>query len=177
LGKSHRLLVWQPLDAVKGQGTLAEGGEAQVYYEGKKTVTKLISLDYYITPQFALDRTTLHNTFFNEAPLTVKGFAHDTERGFVIIVEQPFIKGSQVENEADIDNMMKNFGFSKVQKPRYSYYTDGIFYISDLHDENVLQTPEGNLAVIDADLRLNTPDLNARGIYQIANDLAAHHKT
>ena len=44
---------------------LAEGGEAHVYDNGN-TIIKRISLDYYILPELALDRITLHNSLFPE---------------------------------------------------------------------------------------------------------------
>ena len=44
---------------------LAEGGEAHVYDNGN-TIIKRIGLDYYILPELALDRITLHNSLFPE---------------------------------------------------------------------------------------------------------------
>ena len=48
---------------------------------------------------------------------------------------------------------------------------DLLSYISDLHDENVIKTPNDNLIVIDADIRLNTPELNRNGKYEINNSI------
>jgi len=64
-------------NAVQGKKQIGEGGEAKVFYDGSGTVTKLITTEYFITPQFALDRITLHNTLFPEAPLTLRGFGRN----------------------------------------------------------------------------------------------------
>ena len=42
---------------------------------------------------------------------------------------------------------------------------DKSLYVSDLHDENILKTPNNDLIIIDAELRLNTPELGAEGTY------------
>ncbi|MBR1411013.1 MAG: hypothetical protein IJ580_07950 [Prevotella sp.] len=55
---------------------IAEGGEAVVYDHGS-TLIKSIGLDYFIQPIYALDRISLHNTFFPETRLTVLGFGRD----------------------------------------------------------------------------------------------------
>ena len=68
---------------------IAEGGEAVVYDHGS-TLIKSIGLDYFIQPIFALDRISLHNTYFPETRLTLLGFGRDKRGDFKIIAEQPF---------------------------------------------------------------------------------------
>ena len=77
---------------------LAEGGEAHVYQHGYNLI-KAIGLDYYIQPILALDRISLHNTFFPETRLAVVGFGRFRDETFHIIVEQPYIQGSQMTDE------------------------------------------------------------------------------
>jgi hypothetical protein len=36
-------------------------------------------------------------------------------------------------------------------------------YLSDLHDENVIHSKEGNVFVVDCDIRINTPELRCGG--------------
>ncbi|MDD3405411.1 MAG: hypothetical protein EOM76_02495 [Sphingobacteriia bacterium] len=137
------------------------GGEALVYDNGT-TVVKSIGLDYYISPQLALDRIVLHNFLFGRyAPLVVKAFGRNTEGAFQIIVEQPYIVGEKL-SEPEIETFAKGLGFELRNARNWTYATPDI-YLSDLHDENVIRTPDGHIAVIDADIRLNTPDLNKSG--------------
>lgn len=64
---------------------------------------------------------------------------------------------------------MEQAGFQK--NGNGNTYTNESICLSDLHDENVIKTPQGNLVVIDVDARLNTPDLGKGGTYQTNNSL------
>ena len=149
---------------------LTEGGEADVYLDTKNNkVIKAIGLDYYVSPQLALDRIVLHNYLFgDETPLNIKGFGRNSEGYFKIIVEQPYIKGESLSYD-EIESYIENLGFPVRNRGNWTYANEDI-YISDLHDENVIRTPEGNIAVIDADIRINTPELKYGGIRETEID-------
>lgn len=38
-----------------------------------------------------------------------------------------------------------------------------------MHDENVIRSKNGNIFVIDCDIRINTPEMNAGGIRELTN--------
>lgn len=139
---------------------IAEGGEAKVYDHGS-TLVKSIGLDYFIQPIFALDRITLHNTYFPETRLFVIGFGRDSNGEFKIIVEQPFIDGQPVSDE-DISAYMRQMGF-ELKNPRNWTYATPDIYLSDIHDENVILSAAGNIFVVDCDIRINTPELRQGG--------------
>ena len=147
---------------------IAEGGEAVVYDHGA-TLIKSIGLDYFIEPILALDRISLHNAYFPETTLTVLGFGRDTEGNFKIVVEQPFIKGNRMSDE-EIAEYMKNMGF-ELRNPRNWTYATPEIYLSDLHDENVIRSENGNVFVIDCDIRINTPELNNGGVRQLTTEV------
>lgn len=163
------------LDTINGKKKLAEGGEAKVFYnDGDVNVTKIISTDYFITPQFALDRITLHNTLFPAAYMEVVGFGRDSDGEFQFLVEQPFIQGEPA-TQAEIDKFITMAGFEKSDEDWGHTFITEDFYVSDLHDENVIKVGKGIFIVIDADLRLNTPDLDRNGRYEIDNYLAFYN--
>jgi len=114
--------------AIDGLPWLAQGGEAIVYYnEETGLVRKLLSLDYFVTPQFALDRITLHNMLFPESALNVKGFTRDDDGTFYIVAEQPFIIGEHV-GLSEIRQYMSHLGFAQQR----NIYTNGCLYVTDL---------------------------------------------
>jgi hypothetical protein len=76
-------------------------------------------------------------------------------------VEQPYIRGEQMTEE-EIEMFTQQIGFDLRRRGNWTYTNDDI-YISDLHNENVLRTPKGNVAVIDADVRINLPELGYDG--------------
>ena len=166
--------IWHDnLDTINGKELFAEGGEAKVFAnDGDTKVIKILSTEYFITPQFALDRITLHNTLFPEAALKITGFGRNSKGEFQFLVEQPFIQGTPA-TQAEIDRFITKAGFTKSTKDKGNTFITDDLYVSDLHDENVIKTPNGNLIVIDADLRLNTPELNRNGKYMINNDIVS----
>ena len=139
---------------------IAEGGEAKVYDHGT-TLIKTIGLDYFIQPILALDRITLHNTYFPETSMTVLGFGRNDLGEFKIIVEQPFIEGSHVSDD-EIAQFMSQLGFKLINPRNWTYSTPSI-YLSDMHDENVIRSSSGAIFVVDCDIRINTPALRAEG--------------
>ncbi len=147
---------------------LAEGGEAHVYDNGN-TIIKRIGLDYYVLPELALDRITLHNTLFPETRLTVLGFGKTIEGDFQIIVQQPFIHGTFLTDE-EIRSYVESLGFKLINPRNWTYATPSI-YLSDMHDENLIKSPRGNIFVIDCDIRINTPDLRCNGVRRISNEV------
>ena len=148
---------------------IAEGGEAVVYDHGS-TLIKSIGLDYFIQPIFALDRISLHNTYFPETRLTVLGFGRDKRGEFKIIVEQPYIDGQPVSDE-DIADYMRQMGF-ELKNPRNWTYTTPEIYHSDMHDENVIRSNKSEtLFVIDCDIRINTPELRQGGTRTLSTEV------
>ncbi len=150
---------------------LAEGGEAHVYDNGN-TIIKRIGLDYYILPELALDRITLHNTLFPETRLTVLGFGRTTEGYFEVVVQQPFIHGTAL-TDTEIRNYVESLGFKLINPRNWTYATPSI-YLSDMHDENLIKSPQGNIFVIDCDIRINTPDLKCDGIRTLSNEVTIY---
>lgn len=147
---------------------LAEGGEACVYDNGNNLV-KHIGLDYYVLPLLALDRITLHNTLFPSTRLIVLGFGRTSDGAFQILVQQPFIHGSRMSEE-EIRQYAESLGFSLINPHNWTYATPEI-YLSDLHDENVIRSPRGNVFVVDCDIRINTPQLRCGGTRLLSNNV------
>lgn len=77
---------------------ITRGGEAQVYDNGASLI-KVIGLDYFLQPALALDRISLHNTYFPQTRMTVIGFGRDRNGLFKIVVKQPFIQGVPMSDE------------------------------------------------------------------------------
>lgn len=148
---------------------IAAGGEAVVYDNGP-TLIKAIGLRYFILPELALDRISLHNTWFPETRLEVKGFGRKANGDFVVIAEQIHIQGSHMTEE-EIRSFAEAMGFELISKRSKTYSIPGT-YLSDLHDENVIKDSDGYVYVIDCDIRINTPELRARGTRGLTNEVA-----
>lgn len=147
---------------------IAEGGEAHVYDNGSMVV-KTIGLDYFVLPELALDRISLHNAYFPQTAMRTLGFGRDTDGNFQIIVEQPFIQGEKMTDD-EIKCYAEDLGYKLINAKNWTYATDDI-YLSDMHDENVLRSIRGNVFVIDCDIRINTPELKAGGKRHLTHDV------
>lgn len=147
---------------------IAEGGEAHVFRNGGNLI-KTIGLDYYVQPIFALDRVGLHNYLFPETKLTVLGFGRLRNGNFQIVAEQQYIRGEPM-SDSEIADFAQSIGFKLINPKNWTYATPNI-YLSDLHDENVIRSKEGNFFVVDCDVRINTPELRCGGVRQLTTEV------
>lgn len=61
-------------------------------------------------------------------------------------------------------------GFSILNPRNWTYATPRI-YLSDMRDENLIKSPQGNIFVIDCDIRINTPNLKCEGVRKRSNEV------
>lgn len=101
--------------------------------------------------------------------MQVIGFGKDNHDNFKIIAEQTFIKGNRISEERILE-LMQKMGFKLKNPVNWTYYTPNI-YLSDIHDENIIQSDRGNIFIVDCDIRLNTPDLNCGGTRVDTNEI------
>ena len=148
---------------------ITSGGEAQVFYLGNGKVEKIIGLDYFVDPQLAIDRIAIHNSLFEETQLRVTGFGTNKDGQFAIIVEQPTIIGKHTDN-SEIDSYIESIGFKKVDDTTRTFANEDL-YLSDLHEENVLNQNHERYYVIDGDFRLNTAELGVGGNREIDDSI------
>ena len=69
-----------------------------------------------------------------------------------------------------IADFVQKLGFSLINPKNWTYATPDI-YLSDLHDENVIRSKEGNIFVVDCDIRINTPELKCGGTRNLTTDV------
>ena len=99
--------------------------------------------------------------------MNVLGFGRNPKGDFMIIITQTFIQGKQMSDK-EIRNYAERIGFKLVNPRNWTYSTTDI-YLSDMHDENVIRSEEGDVYVIDCDIRINTPELRAGGTRKLTN--------
>ena len=141
------------------------GGEAEVFNALNGNVEKVIGLDYFIDPQLAIDRIVIHNYLFPETRLYVTGFGTNGNGEFAIIVQQKIIRGKFTPQE-EIDEFMSSLGLKKHSDGAHTF-TNKDLYLSDLHEENVLNVDHKRYYTIDGDFRLNAPNAMVGGTREI----------
>ena len=115
-----------------------------------------------------LDRIALHNYLFPETAMSLFAFGKSKKGELSFLVRQPFIKGSHLTKE-QIRQHIERIGFGPNPFPRFSGedYLTPLIALGGMHDENLLLTPQGHIAVIDSDIRLNTPELGYKGEWTV----------
>lgn len=74
-------------------------------------------------------------------------------------------------SDGEIQTFMANMGFALINPRNWTYATPGI-YLSDMHDENVIKSNAGTVFVVDCDIRINTPQLNANGVRSLTTEVS-----
>lgn len=148
------------LDAGRAHRDDLDGAEANIFYDNGARVYKTIDASHYTSYQHFLDRISIHNAIFPETAMRVEGFGMredaDSNDGFVCVVSQPFVKGSVPKMEFIEQEMAKN-GFDLPDFTASMYYVseDRTLLIGDLHDNNCVVSPKGELLVFDCEAAIN----------------------
>ena len=144
-----------------------KGLEATVWFDEKNhLVVKARDLSQYSNLQTALDSITLHNTYFPETAQKVIGFGKNGNGDFQIIFEQPYIhKFTNDTTFLERHNFAKLYGFDwdNQDADENNNYQNDTTYLHDLHEDNLVRTPDGHLAAIDTNMGFNT-EKNIRAV-------------
>ncbi len=73
-------------------------------------------------------------------------------------------------SDAEIRTFAEKMGF-ELRNPRNWTYATPEIYLSDMHDENIIKSREGNIFVVDCDIRINTPELRAGGTRTLTTEV------
>lgn len=125
---------------------ISSGAEQRVYLRDSKYVLKLNDAVYYSTWLDYLYNLLLNNYFFPDTAYRLIGF-YKNDTTLYAVVEQPFVKSTELTNIDDVKNFMISNGFINIRNNDYEHLSLGIL-LEDLHDENVL-TEKGVLRFID----------------------------
>lgn len=156
-----------PEGSFKREQQCGETQAERIEQWAKKTGCWIDNTD--ITIPKLLGEEILHNAYFPATRMIVLGFGRNKYGMFDIIVEQPFIQGSRM-NDNEIAEYAVNLGYKLINPKNWTFATERI-YLSDMHDENVIRSPKGNVFVVDCDIRINTPDLRVGGTQILTNEI------
>ena len=144
-----------------GAKFLSSGSEARVYQKAGY-VYKTIDWNHYGSMTKVLDRISIHNALFPETGMEILGFGmkDDSEdnRGFSVIVRQPFIRGRIPDGPEEVHQGMKQRGLDLPS------FTASWFFLTesenviiyDVHDQNVVIDKSGLVHVFDCEALINT---------------------
>lgn len=147
---------------------ISSGGESEVYRYDGKTVLKVNTLRYTVSPQLLIDRLVIHNTLFPETACELLGFGRNAFGEFCFAYTQRFVIGDK-PTPRQMEEFISSIGGAEPygENGGMNFKTPDLL-LDDLHEENIIvERGTGRLLVIDSDIRYNTPELGLGGRYII----------
>ena len=99
-----------------------------------------------------LNKVLLHNLLFSETAYTFHAFTGFPGSSIMPIFKQSLIKDAMPATSIEIATYMAALGFSST--PTNGRFTNGEFEVWDLLPRNVLKDSEGDIFVIDAEIKV-----------------------
>lgn len=112
-----------------------------------------------------IDQVTLFNFVFPQSAYRILGYGR-VDGKFVRFLEQPFVDFSESQpltTEECVDYMGR-LGFEPRNKEK-TVFSNGEIVVSDLQKGNIVRSADGNIRVIDADVKLHTKDIGGNYTY------------
>ena len=160
-------LLFKPSYSDKVGLYLDNGAEQFVYMrDGDPYVTKFNNLNFHETPLEFFDRLAMHNYLFPEARYSLIGFSEFYAQNscFSVVVTQPYVIATRGANREEVIIEMEKMGFTHEGGDTY---LSPDYIVEDLHPGNALLTPQGNIAIIDPVIYLNTAEEDFGGTREI----------
>lgn len=123
--------------------------EHEVYYdEPSHRWFKRNTLSLHSTFLEYFHRLALHNYLFPEAPVRLEGFLVRYDHLYPI-TSQPHVHATRGATQTEVRIHMKAMGFAQIALTDDYYNEKTGIRVEDLHDENVLISPEGDMYIVD----------------------------
>jgi len=147
--KEHNL--WVPYSDVIGLGSLGPCGNENDTYVSNDIIYKVNNLFNCGSIIRLLERTVWHNSIFLDTAYSLYGFTGFEGRTIMPILRQRLVKNARPATQVMIDTYMAALGFTKTDQK--GHFTNGTYETWDLLPRNVLVDKDGDLYVVDAELR------------------------
>ena len=112
-----------------------------------------------------VDNVALFNTVFPGSRYTIEGYG-EVDGKFVRFLKQPIVDftSSTPLTEGERVAYMEKLGFKPINKENTAF-SNGEIIASDLQKSNIVKDEQGNIRVIDADMKLHTKDFGGKFSY------------
>ena len=155
--------IWIPYTELSELGYPSlSGNENENYTEEDGYIYKVNNLQNSGGILSLFNRINLHNEIFPETSYTFIGFTGFDGRSVYPIFRQKYVGSSKNATPEEINEYMTLLGYIKKGDTQY---IQGDIIISDLRPRNVLKDDDGNIYVIDAEVRRNS-DSKLTEIYE-----------
>ena len=154
-------------DFSDGKEPIGSGTDSDVYLskDGKSVIKVSKGKPYGKRFRPDVDNVALFNTVFPGSRYTIEGYG-EIDGKFVRFLKQPFVDftDSTPLTEGERVAYMEELGFKPINKENTAF-SNGEIVASDLQKSNVVRDRNGNVRVIDADMKLHTKDFGGKFSY------------
>ena len=154
-------------DFSDGKEPIGSGTDSDVYLskDGKSVIKVSKGKPYGKRFRPDVDNVALFNTVFPGSRYTIEGYG-EIDGKFVRFLKQPFVDftDSTPLTEGERVAYMEKLGFKPINKENTAF-SNGEIVASDLQKSNVVRDRNGNVRVIDADMKLHTKDFGGKFSY------------
>ena len=149
--KEHGL--WLPMENVFDLGVPGPSGNENDTYISNDTIYKVNNLLNSGSILRMLDKVRMHNAIFPDTYYKLEAFTGFDGRSVMPILRQDLVKNAEPTPQIAIDTYMAAIGFDK--KDGEGRYSNAVYTIWDLVPRNVLRDCDGDIFVVDAEIKRN----------------------
>ena len=142
---------WIPMMDVFDLGVPGPSGNENDTYVGEKVIYKVNNLLNSGSIVALLRKILMHNTIFPDTAYTFYGFAGFDGRSVQPVIIQPRVADAHPATQVMIDTYMAALGFKKTATE--GRYSNNTYEVWDLVPRNVLVDAEGDIFVVDAEIK------------------------
>ena len=154
-------------DFSDGKEPIGSGTDSDVYLskDGKSVIKVSKGKPYGKRFRPDVDNVALFNTVFPGSRYTIEGYG-EIDGKFVRFLKQPIVDftSSTPLTEGERVAYMEKLGFKPINKENTAF-SNGEIIASDLQKSNIVKDKQGNVRVIDADMKLHTKDVGGNYSY------------
>ncbi len=143
--------LWIPIDSLFDLGVPGPSGNENDTYISDTTVFKVNNLFNSGSIIKLLDKIILHNQVFPNTYYRLYGFTGYEGRSVMPVLQQDRICNAQPATQVMIDTYMAAFGF--IQQSETGKFSNDSFIVWDIVPRNVLIDADGDMYVIDAEIK------------------------
>ena len=145
--------IWLPMSDVFDLGVPGPSGNENDTYVSNDIIYKVNNLLNSGSILKLLEKIAMHNDLFYDTAYSLYAFTGFDGRTVMPILQQRLIKKAKPATPIEIDTYMAALGFYKIDCE--GHFSNERYEVWDLVPRNVLKDAEGDLFVIDAEIRLN----------------------
>ena len=154
--------LWLPMDNVFDLGAPGPSGNENDTYFSDDIVYKVNNLLNCGSILRLLDKVKMHNEIFPDTFYQLHAFSGFDGRTIMPILKQDFVKDAEPTPQIAIDTYMAAIGFNREEA--IGRYSNAEYTVWDLIPRNVLRDHDGDIFVVDAEIKRNSYGIEIEGL-------------